>query len=282
MPGVIPNPPDYNFNAENFGKDLQNNYEEIADQVFGGTNVQGNKNLFKDKVEKKGTDRDVPTFKGPGGAKFPVLAAPLPGTQPPTPAQINTLVQNWLQSTPLTMFVVCFLKMSSEQSKQQLLEGLAEAITLNAMGKLTQDQADAIKRSYEKEAEMNIAAAVAGGLTLAGSVGSLGVGAYMKSTIGGKTASKMETITYTTTAIQQGSSALGNIGEKGFDASANISKGEIDAIKTMVENHLKLIEQRQQSAAQHAKGFDDFIAQLLQTLSKMVSENIKAHSMQIR
>ena len=208
----------------------------------------------------------------------PILTAPdIEQTVFPQTLATGTTGNYWLSPNPLVTFMITYLSLLSELQREKLSEAKLMVQSIQMSYDLAKDSADLTIKSANAERDMDIAAAVAGAITVVASVASFAKASSLR-----KSGDADEgTITAWTQLIGQGGSALGTIMEKSVDAQQALVKGEAEAEKILVDCITKIVQRRMDSAVDTYKAIDDMMSQFLQNLQKMIDENFKAHGFQV-
>lgn len=187
-------------------------------------------------------------------------------------AQIQRGMDNpWFKANPYATFFSLFLDLSAEMSKIKMNEGMMMAHFTDLVLSMSKDQAEIVKEIHETEAMMHIAAAVANAV---GGVACIG-GGYMGIT-------RFQTTGMAWTTVGQGIGQLTTAAEKAIDAVFTFHRAELEYMKTINENAMRVLQDRGITAAVDAfKAGDEVISQVLQALNKMIDEAFKAHGFQI-
>lgn len=236
------------------------------------------KSPFQDIIDKQ-VDQLTRAFLDNLTSNNPVLFVV---TSNPSVSASKITGNQWLQPTPATAFVVAFNDMATNLMKSSLIQGFMMAVSLNYLGKLTQESREQIKNSYDAEIQMDIAGIVSGAFTLGASIGSFCMAARVgkfnnasdKSWVSGFSEEQMSGLT---TAVQQGVGALGQIIKGIMDADGHGKKGIAEATKVLIDGQSQMMTKMLDAQTDSKKTMEDLISQLMQTLPQLIKDLLSKH-----
>ncbi len=174
----------------------------------------------------------------------------------------------WFSPNPFATITICMLELQAELSKIKLEEGMIQSVMINTTLDMAKDLADTIKDIHHNEAMMHIAAAVAAGI------------GGIANAIGGAGSIKTGNMGYQ--ALGQGIGQIATMGEKIVAAILTLDKAQLEYSKTIIENAMRILQDRGMSSASEAqRAADEMISQILQKLDKIIDEAYRAHGFQV-
>lgn len=183
----------------------------------------------------------------------------------------------WLSPNPFATFFVLFMELQSKLSEIKVAEGLVASEMINMSLDMAEDLAGLIKDIYENEAQKAIWTGI---VNLAVGLISAGCTFAAFKNIGGGQAgiARAQSWGAAGSAVGQLGGAASSFISAGFD----LRKAELEYAKTIVENALRVIQDRGiSSAIESQKTADELISQILQKLDKIIDEAYRAHGFQV-
>ncbi|CCB92074.1 putative uncharacterized protein [Waddlia chondrophila 2032/99] len=183
----------------------------------------------------------------------------------------------WFSPNPFATFFILFLELQAKLTEIKVAEAEVMSTMINLTLDMAEDLAGIIHEIYENEAKKAI---VSGVMNLVGGLASAGFGAAGLSKIGGGAAgiAQAQSLGAIGGGIGQISSAIDKFVTAGFD----FRRADLEYSKTIIENALKVLQDRGMASASEAqRTADELIAQILQKLDKIIDEAYRAHGFQV-
>ena len=189
----------------------------------------------------------------------------------------ETLENPWFSPNPFATFFVLFLELQSKLSEIKVAEAEVMSSMINMSLDMAQDLAGIVREIYNNEAKKAIASGIC---NLVGGLVSMGAGAYGLSKIGG--GQKGIAAAQSAGAIGSGFGQVMTAIDKFVTAAFDFRRADLEYSKTIIENAIKVIQDRGMSSASEAqRTADELISQILQKLDKIIDEAYRAHGFQV-
>lgn len=183
----------------------------------------------------------------------------------------------WFSPNPFATFFILFLELQAKLTEIKVAEAEVMSTMINLTLDMAEDLAGIIHEIYENEA---IKATVSAWCNLAGGLASAGFGALGLSKIGGGAAGIAQAQSFG--AIGGGIGQISSAVDKFVTAHFDKIRADLEYSKTIIENALKVLQDRGMASASEAqRTADELIAQILQKLDKIIDEAYRAHGFQV-
>jgi len=190
---------------------------------------------------------------------------------------VKSLENAWFSPNPFATFFVLFLELQSKLSEIKVAEAEVMSSMINMSLDMAQDLAGIIREIYNNEAKKAI---VSGICNLVGGLVSMGAGAYGLAKIPGGQAGIASA--QSAGAIGSGFGQVMTAVDKFVSAGFDFRRADLEYSKTIIENAMKVIQDRGMSSASEAqRAADELISQILQKLDKIIDEAYRAHGFQV-
>ncbi|ADI38954.1 hypothetical protein [Waddlia chondrophila] len=183
----------------------------------------------------------------------------------------------WFSPNPFATFFILFLELQAKLTEIKVAEAEVMSTMINLTLDMAEDLAGIIHEIYENEAWKAIASGIC---NFIGGLASVGFGIAGLSKIGGGAAgiAQAQSLGAIGGGIGQISSAIDKFVTAGFD----FRRADLEYSKTIIENALKVLQDRGMASASEAqRTADELIAQILQKLDKIIDEAYRAHGFQV-
>lgn len=183
----------------------------------------------------------------------------------------------WFSPNPFATFFILFLELQAKLTEIKVAEAEVMSTMINLTLDMAEDLAGIIHEIYENEAWKAIASGIC---NFIGGLASAGFGAAGLSKIGGGAAgiAQAQSLGAIGGGIGQISSAI----DKFVTAHFDFRRADLEYSKTIIENALKVLQDRGMASASEAqRTADELIAQILQKLDKIIDEAYRAHGFQV-
>ncbi len=191
---------------------------------------------------------------------------------------VESLENAWFSPNPFATFFVLFLELQSKLSEIKVAEAEVMSSMINMSLDMAEDLAGIIREIYNNEAKKAI---VSGICNLVGGLVSMGAGAYGIAKIRPGSQAGIASA-QSAGAIGSGFGQVMTAVDKFVTAAFDFRRADLEYSKTIIENAIKVIQDRGMSSASEAqRAADELISQILQKLDKIIDEAYRAHGFQV-
>lgn len=181
----------------------------------------------------------------------------------------------WFNASPMVAFAIAFQAFAMAVTKMELTQADLSAIAIGMQTSLAKQDDQTVEDSANKQAAMDINAAICAGVSAG--ISALGALAGFRAgqTLSGEKLSNMsQVIQSATQALNSAVQVVQNVNS----ASLTIQKGMLDGQKVELDALLSLAQKRGSDADSATSQLRDLFNQIVQAWTQMAQANIQAHN----
>lgn len=190
---------------------------------------------------------------------------------------VESLENPWFSPNPFATFFILFMELQNKLSEIKVAEGMVTASMIGLSLDMAEDLAGIISEIYENEAKQAIVSGICNliGGTISAVCGGMGLSRAGAGKAGIAQAGALG-------AIGSGVGQVFSAIDKFATAHFQFRRATLEYSKTIIENALKVIQDRgMSSSAEAQRTADEMISQILQKLDKIIDEAYRAHGFQV-